>query len=71
MKIIDCAQGTPEWLTARAGIATASNFAAILSKGKGKATKFTEASGIDASFIKEKLRAAGVAKPVEPVRRLK
>lgn len=36
MKIIDCVQGSEEWLRARSGIATASNFATILSNGRGK-----------------------------------
>lgn len=35
MNIIDCEQGSPEWLSARAGIATASCFSNILAKGKG------------------------------------
>ncbi len=35
MKVIDCAQGSPEWFAARAGIATASCFADILAKGRG------------------------------------
>ena len=30
MKILDCAQGTPEWFAARCGIATASGFSDIL-----------------------------------------
>ena len=34
-QIIECAQGEPEWFAARAGIATASNFADILAQGKG------------------------------------
>lgn len=41
MRIIECTQGTDEWKAARAGIATASEFAAILSKpkdGKGEST---------------------------------
>lgn len=33
MKIIDCVQGTTEWLQARAGIPTASNFDRILTPG--------------------------------------
>ena len=36
MKIIECFQGTPEWLAARAGRATASEFSSILAKGEGK-----------------------------------
>lgn len=35
-RIIDCVQGSPEWIAARLGIATASNFHAILAKGEGK-----------------------------------
>lgn len=37
MKIISCEQGSPEWFAARGGIATASEFSTILSKGKEKA----------------------------------
>jgi hypothetical protein len=36
MKIVECFQGTPEWLAARAGRATASEFSSILAKGEGK-----------------------------------
>lgn len=35
MKIIACEQGSDAWKAARLGIATASNFAAILARGKG------------------------------------
>ncbi len=35
MKVIDCVQGTPEWLEARRGLATASCFSDILAGGKG------------------------------------
>ena len=35
MKILTFAQGSPEWLEARLGLATASCFDAILAKGKG------------------------------------
>lgn len=34
--IIDCEQNTPEWLAARAGIPTASQFSTVMAKGKGK-----------------------------------
>lgn len=37
MKIIACGQGSLEWFAARGGIATASEFSTILSKGKEKA----------------------------------
>ena len=35
-QIIECEQGSSDWFQARLGIATASNFAAILAKGEGK-----------------------------------
>lgn len=33
-RIIECEQGTPEWLAARMGIPTASEFSTVLAKGK-------------------------------------
>lgn len=40
LRILDCEQGTAEWLAARAGLPTASEFATILAKGKdGGASK--------------------------------
>ena len=36
LDIIDCEQNSPEWVQARLGIVTASNFAAVLAKGEGK-----------------------------------
>jgi YqaJ-like viral recombinase domain len=36
MQIINCEQNSEEWLRARAGIATASQFSTILAKGEGK-----------------------------------
>lgn len=38
-KLIDCAQGSPEWDSQRLGIPTASNFHKILAKGKGETRK--------------------------------
>jgi len=35
VKIIDCEQGTPEWLTARLGVPTASEFDSIITPKKG------------------------------------
>ena len=35
MKIIDCVQGTPEWIKARTGVATASCFDKLLTPAKG------------------------------------
>jgi hypothetical protein len=34
MKIIECAQGSPEWLLARCGVASASKFASVMAKIK-------------------------------------
>lgn len=34
MRIIECAQGSPEWLIARCGVASASRFAAVMAKLK-------------------------------------
>jgi len=35
MEIINCEQGSPEWLKVRAGIPTASEFSTIMASGKG------------------------------------
>lgn len=35
LQIFDCEQGTPEWLAARAGIPTASEFDTVMAKGRG------------------------------------
>lgn len=32
---IECAQGTPEWFSARAGLPTASEFSTVMAKGRG------------------------------------
>lgn len=36
LQIIDCDQNSPEWITARLGIPTASKFATVMAKGEGK-----------------------------------
>lgn len=36
LQIIDCAQNTPEWLAARAGVTTASGFKCVLARSPGK-----------------------------------
>jgi hypothetical protein len=41
VQIIDCEQNSPEWYEARRGIPTASEFAAIMSNGRGKAESLT------------------------------
>lgn len=41
IEIINCEQGTPEWLSHRAGIPTASEFKTLLMKGKGGAESET------------------------------
>ena len=38
MKVIDCVQGTPEWIAARCGVPSASNFDMIIT-GKGEPSK--------------------------------
>ena len=39
MRILEVEQGTDEWLAARAGMVTASNFGKVLAKGQGKTRK--------------------------------
>lgn len=39
MKIIDCAQNSPEWFQARCGMVTASEFKSVMAKGQGKTRK--------------------------------
>jgi len=34
IRVVDCEQGTPEWFAARSGMATASEFATVMAKGK-------------------------------------
>ena len=41
MEIIDCEQGSQEWLQARLGIPTASMYATVMAKGKGTAPSLT------------------------------
>lgn len=41
IEIIDCPQNTPEWLEARRGLPTASNFATVLASGKGGGESLT------------------------------
>lgn len=44
LEIIACEQGSPEWTQSRLGIPTASEFAAILTKGRGGAESKTRLS---------------------------
>ncbi len=44
LEIVTCDQGSPEWAQARLGIPTASEFASILSKGRGGAESRTRQS---------------------------
>lgn len=44
MEIIDCAQNSPEWYAARAGIVTASNLKTVLANGRGGAESKTRRS---------------------------
>lgn len=41
LQFVDCEQNTPEWLSARKGLATASNFHAIMASGRGGAPSET------------------------------
>jgi len=41
MQIIECEQGTPEWLAARAGIPTASEFHTVMAVGKNGGKSLT------------------------------
>lgn len=43
MQIFDCEQGTSEWLSCRAGIPTASNFATVMASGVGGGASKTRA----------------------------
>jgi hypothetical protein len=44
LEIVNCTQGSPEWAQARLGIPTASEFASILTKGRGGAESRTRQS---------------------------
>jgi putative phage-type endonuclease len=44
MKVIQCAQGTPEWHAARAGRVTASKVACVIAKGRGGEPSATRAT---------------------------
>ncbi|WP_248313038.1 YqaJ viral recombinase family protein [Bosea sp. F3-2] len=44
LEIVNCIQGSPEWAQARLGIPTASEFASILTKGRGGAESRTRQS---------------------------
>lgn len=57
---LDCVQGTPEWLAARAGIATASCFADILAKGRG-GEESTSRRNLRAKLVVERLAGRSVA----------
>ncbi len=39
MKVVECEQGSPEWIEARLGIPTASEFSRIITPGTGKLSK--------------------------------
>lgn len=39
MEILDCIQGSPDWVKARLGMVTASKFSDVMSKGAGKTRK--------------------------------
>lgn len=58
MRIIDCAQNTPEWLAARRGIPTASCFDKIITPAKGELSKSSKAYAY--KLLAEKLLNAPV-----------
>lgn len=59
MKIIDCQQGTPEWLHARLGIPTASEFANLVTPKKFEISKSTDA------YMMRKLAERWTGRPCE------
>ena len=46
MKIIDCVQGTPEWIQARLGIPTASEFHCIVGNTTGELSRARDKKGL-------------------------
>ena len=46
MKIIDCEQGTPEWIKARLGIPTASEFHKIVGNATGELSRSRDKKGL-------------------------
>ncbi len=60
MKRVDCAQGSPEWLAARAGIATASCFSDILAKGRGN-DEAVSRRNLRSKLVVERLTGCAVA----------
>lgn len=48
MRVINAEQGTPEWIASRIGVPSGSNFAKIMSKGKGSEPSVTRASYLTA-----------------------
>jgi hypothetical protein len=61
MKIIDCVQGSPEWLAARLGIPTASEFHRIVTASRGDLSK--SASKYAHALVAETLLNRALEKP--------
>ncbi len=61
MKIIDCEQGSPEWLHARLGIPTASQFHRIITAAKGELSKSAR------KYAHELVAETLLGRPLEPV----
>jgi hypothetical protein len=61
MRIVECEQGTPEWLRARCGIATASNFADILARSRDRKEEGVTRRNYRARLVVERL----AGRPVE------
>lgn len=61
MKIIDCEQGTPDWLAARLGKPTASEFHKVIAAGKGDLSK--QADKYAHALVAETLLGRPLEKP--------
>ena len=60
MRIIDCVQGTPEWVTARLGLPTASCFDRIITPAKGELSKSSRA------YAQQLVAEMLMGEPIEP-----
>lgn len=55
MRLVECAQNSPEWLAARAGLATASNFSDILAQSRTKGEESTMRRNYRIRLVVERL----------------
>jgi len=70
MKVIDCVQGTPEWIAARLGIPTASEFHCIVGNATGELSRSKDKKGLSETakkyayrLVAEKLLGRPLEKP--------